>query len=156
MPEMHDPIRLLRDAPVDAGRLAKVRGRVLSRLERSRPWMGPWILAGAGALALSFASLWLSRTEELRLPAVASSAPAPPDWALDPPRPALTSGAGANDRLLTRAAQWDQRIVSRAREGAVTSIAPRIVSTGEDTALLEIPTSNPDVVLYWLVDSGGD
>jgi hypothetical protein len=140
--------------------------------------MGRWILAGAGALALSFAALWLSRTEELRLPAVAWSAPAPPDW--------------ANDRFLTRAPRGDQQTVSRrmkktteqqspASHGGVriaagprhccrgsvkpslsgdaaprSALAPRVVSTGEDTALLEIPTSNPDVVLYWLVDSGGD
>jgi hypothetical protein len=31
-----------------------------------------------------------------------------------------------------------------------------VVAVHEGTAMVQIPTSNPDVVLYWLVDGGGD
>jgi hypothetical protein len=136
MSEMQDPIRLLREVPIDAVRLAAVRRRVIERLGRPRLWRGRWALAGATALAVSCAVLWLTRTPELEPPALTWHAPAPPDWALNPPSVRAPEPAKQPPRPTPR--------------------APRVVSTENETALLEIPTSNPDVVLYWLIDSGGD
>jgi len=144
MSETQDPIRLLRDAPVDSAKLAELRGRVLERLGRRRLWPGRWVLAGASAFALLLGALWLPRTEEPQSPAIAFGAPAPPEWALDPPParlPAQTA-ATAPARQIVRAEPVRQ--------------AATIVSIENETALLEIPTSNPDVVLYWLVDGAGD
>ena len=139
MSEIQDSIRLLRDAPVDERRLAAVRRRVIERLERRRFWPGGWALATATALGLALVGLWRTRTPELELPAITWNAPAPPEWALDP----------APIRPTTP--------VARVRPAAKSARrAPRVVSAERETALLEIPTSNPDVVLYWLVDGGGD
>ena len=144
MSEIKDPIRLLREAPVDSARLAAVRGRVLERLARRRLWPGTWVLVGASAFGLVLAALWTERTQVLRLPPLAWSAPAPPEWALDP-TPARTPPPSRVTRPAAR----------RVRTEPVRKEAT-IVSIENETALLEIPTSNPDVVIYWLVDGGGD
>ena len=138
----YDPILLLRDPPVDDMRLAEIRRRVLTKVAAQRPGPGRWILAGGVASCLLAAFLWPQRLA-LDPPVVAWSAPQPPAWAFAP---------GPRTRL-------DHRLppVARSRE-----VEPQpqpeitVVAVHEDTATLQIPTSNPDVVLYWLVDGGGD
>jgi hypothetical protein len=152
MSEIRDPIYSLRETPVDARRLAQVRGRVLERLGVRRPGPGRWVLAGATAVCgLIAAAVWLTRPEAVELPAVAWTAPPPPGWALTP---AARSRAEHGLPPVAR-----PRVVRRPavrREIEVVTVQTASAADRPDTALLAIPTSNPDVVLYWLVDGGGD
>ena len=134
-----DLIRLLRDAPVDEERLAEVRRRVLLKVDARRPGPGRWILAGALSSLLLAVVLWPT-TLKLDAPVIAWSAPAPPEWALERP-------VGARHAEPRRAVAPPRTV----RESEIT-----VVAVEENAAMLQIPTSNPDVVLYWLVDGGGE
>jgi hypothetical protein len=147
MPDHNDPVLLLREAPVDERRLAAVRRRVLDSVGR-RSWPGRWALAGALASGTFLAFHWAPRPMSLEPPAITANLPKPPEWALSPVVRVVQTSFPARRRLLPA-----QASPAKVQLLAVQS-AP---SEGEpDTAVLEIQTSNPDVVLYWLVDSGGD
>jgi hypothetical protein len=153
MSSEQDSIRLLRDTPVDARRLAQVRGRVLERLAARRSGPGRWILAGAAAVMLLAAAVaWTARRVELEAPVVTAKAPQAPEWALAP----MPRRAKVDPGLPPRARWRDGDRPVRPRDIEVVAVQAAPETGGADTALLEIPTSNPDVVLYWLVDSGGD
>lgn len=148
---MGDAIQLLRETPVDEARLADVRRRVLERVASRRPGPGRWILAGAIGSALLAFWLWPSPLS-LEPPAVAWTVPArPPEWAFervrlpDPPKASGGAPVGA-------------RHAEPGRDRSRPYDAPEItvVAVEGQTATVQIPTSNPDVVLYWLIDGGGD
>ena len=137
-----DSIRLLRDAPVDEARLAEVRRRVLAKVGSRRPSLVRWALAGAVSSVLLAAVLWPT-TLKLNPPAIVWSAPVPPEWAFEP---VLIEWADHSLAPVARSLE-----VSPQPEPETT-----VVAVHEGAAMVQIPTSNPDVVLYWLVDGGGD
>ena len=139
---MRDPIQILRNTPVDERRLAAVRQRVLERVAAGSPGPGRWILAGAVASGLLAAWLWPAPVT-LEPPAAAWRAPAPPQWAFESVR-VVRRGHGLPP--VARKLRGEPQ-----REPEMT-----VVAVEERTAMVRIPTSNPDVVLYWLVDGGGD
>ncbi len=142
---MFDPIPILRDAPADERRLAAVRRRVLERVAGRGPGPGRWVLAGALASGLLAVWLWPSPLS-LEPPAVAWTAPTrPPEWAFE--RIAVEARRAGHKR----AARPAIGARGKPQEPEIT-----IIAVEDDTAKLQIPTSNPDVVLYWLVDASGD
>jgi hypothetical protein len=156
MPELDDPIRLLQEIPIDGRRLAAVRRRVLERVGTRRFGPGRWLLAGAVAAGVFAAFAWTSvRTGPESLVA-AWSAPKPPDWALSPTPDRRVAAPAAS--VAEPPAQATRQVPADPNPAAIKVLAVQAApQEGEpETALLGIPTSNPDVVLYWLVDSGGD
>ena len=148
---MRESMQILRETPIDARRLAGIRRQVLDRLAARRGGPGRWILAGAVSVLLLAlgAALW-PRQLELDAPAIAWSAPPSPEWALSTLRPA------ARLPEVSQPSPGSNAGVPEVAAIEVVSIQDAAEPEGPQTAVLEIPTSNPDVVLYWLVDGGGD
>ena len=128
--------------PSDAQMLADVRRRVLSRLAR-RPWTGRlrWAAAGGLAAVLAAAVLWPGRPPGPLPAPITLAAPKAPDIAFTP-----------RNRKIAPPPQKKEKIESKSRPAVQVA---RAAGPDEDL-LVELESSNPDVLIYWLMEPAGD
>ena len=127
--DIESALRGLREEDVPLAALASVRVRVLERVSKSRAPSLRWTWAAAGAAAaLVMALLWPG--QEAALPLAAPVLPAAPEEALAPP----AEMKPARSRIRTRAAAPESRT---------------------HTEFIRLFTEDPDVVIYWSLESKG-
>jgi anti-sigma factor RsiW len=126
-------VKDLADEAADAEALYEIRERVLAMVAAERPAPRPrvsWKIAGAMAAVLAVAAIvWVSRPAPYTpppLPRPVASMPAPPTPEPAPKLPVT-------------------RVVRKPR------LAPK---PGPEPLLVKLETSDPNVVIYWIVESG--
>lgn len=136
-------LRALRAVPENDARMAAVRRAVLSRIETRRRAAAGLAYAASLAMLVAAAALWLRGPMTLPpLEPVVFDLPAAPQFAFVKPdrRPPVATSPPVRSSEI--------RVVSVSKgEG---------VDDGAASAMLELPSSNPKVVLYFLAESKGE
>lgn len=116
---------------------AEVRARVMSEVGRRRRHVWMAYAAAAAAMVVIVGAVWIWRLSRVvEKPPVARTAP---HWA--PPPPIVVPRMQA----VIHAARPKRRPVQPARP-----VAP------SEPLMVKLETSDPDVVIYWIVESKGD
>jgi len=165
--ESQNALKSLAREDLDPAALAAVRRRVRHALGqesgRRERWI-PWALA-ASIFAVA-AALWLValRRPEPRAPeATAEVAPRPP--AAPPQSPAPTPAPAVEEAAAVRRAEAPSRAprgVPRPRRDAPPDVRESLAAAPEGAAapaegplVIKLVTTDPDVVIYWLVEPNG-
>ena len=110
---------------------AEVRAGVLARVRRSRRPVGVWVAAAAALLVLVSAGVvWRRTMRDVELPGA--------------PRIAV------NVHVRAPAPAPEHHVIARAHR----RVSP-VKKTEEQPLLVKLETSDPDVVIYWIVESKG-
>ncbi len=139
----------LRDAPSDDVRLGVVRRRVHERLAHRRRNVALWAWS-ASAATLAAAMLWISwnATEPVGLQAVSFALPEPPSFAFVIPSRLQRIVAAPVPKSRPPAPEEGIRVAA--------VIEPEPGQAGGVATLLQLPSSDPDVLMYFLIESQGE
>jgi anti-sigma factor RsiW len=152
-------IKDLAEAEIDAAALAAVRRKVQASLpaqERSRPFrfdvINALMAAGlVGIVAGLFSARQPPQAPEKTPVAVATRVPPPATLASAAPAPSavVASTASPTPRAPRRKTPVEPRLAP------APDAAHALAADAQASIVIKVETSNPDVVIYWLVDSNG-
>ena len=173
--EMMSDLDWLRGAhlePADRSALLQVRESVMGQLEAKRGrWAGPWLpipwkwqIVAVSVVAVMLGGVaWWRAAPVVEEPRVAEKKEAHPDKL--PAAVLETKPAPAEKKILAtrtkpRAAKPVQRrkVEPAPMELVRVDLEPKSEETSTQAVMIKIPTSNPDIVVYMLMDDskGGD
>ncbi len=148
------------DSSIDPAALADIRMSVLQRLSAPAApgfWTA-WRLRAALALAGAafFAAVWIARHADDRAPAPQTAAVTPvKPPAVAQPAPAIQTSAALQSRPAAPPERPEPPPAQPAAIEVFARNAPPEAEDGDGGVILKLPSSNPDVILYWLSDEQG-
>jgi anti-sigma factor RsiW len=150
-------LKELREGDIDASALGVVRERVRASLDRRPAHRRPIVFVGvaAAAAAVIVTVLLLQPRPATRESAEATSPRptlAPSLATVAPPTP-----SPVEERAVTRVAAAPKRTTRRVSTAAHISVEPPLPAAPDEepSLVLNVPTSDPSVVIYWVVDPTG-